>query len=256
MGKEHRLAERRQSIITALASAGQLSVIELSERFGVSEVTIRQDLQALSDQGMLLRTRGGALSIDAMPEFSFDVRQQQQAARKMRIGQAAAKLVNAGDTIILDASTTAQATIPFLKKLPELTIITNSLRVAMSLLDAPQIQVFLPGGGLRRESISLVGRPQTQLFQEMHVQIGFFGARGLTAEEGLTDVNLNEVAMKRAMVERCRRVVGVVDTRKWGNVATATFADLNQVDTIISDMDAPDALIDPIRQYPIDLILV
>ena len=103
----------------------------------------------------------------------------------------------------------------------------------MSLLDAPQIQVILPGGHLRRESISLVGPTRADLLQEINVQIGFFGARGVTVEQGLTDVNLNEVAMKRAMVEHCSRVVGVVDARKWGKVAASTFARLEQVDTLI-----------------------
>lgn len=256
MGKEHKLAERRQNIIATLAEAGQLSVIELSNRFDVSEVTIRQDLQSLSEQGVLLRTRGGALSIDALPEFSFDVRQQQRAAKKVKIGQFAASLITPGDVIILDASTTAQAIIPFIKKLPELTVITNSLKAAMNLLDAPQIQVFLPGGGLRRESISIVGRPQPELFREMNVQIGFFGARGLAVVEGLTDANLSEVAMKRAMVACCRRVVGMVDAQKWGNVATATFAELHQVNTIITDTEAPEALVQEVRQLQVDVILV
>jgi len=208
LGKEHRLAERRQNILTAIEAVGQLSVIELSEQFKVSEVTIRQDLQALSKQGLLLRTRGGALSTNTLPEHSFDVRQQQQSAQKVRIGQAAASLVASGDTIILDASTTAQAIIPFIKERTELTVITNSLKAAISLLDAPQIQVILPGGNLRRESISLVGHQQGDVAQALNVGWGFFGVRGVTVEEGLTDVNLEEVAMKRAMVERCRRVVG------------------------------------------------
>lgn len=256
MGKEHRLAERRQNIIAALNKAGQLSVTELNKRFNVSEVTVRQDLQALSEQGLVLRTRGGALSIDAMPEFSFDVRQQQQAAKKVKIGQAAARLVNAGDTIFLDASTTAQAIIPTIKKLPELTVITNSLKVALNLLDSPQIHVLLPGGALRRESISLVGRPHDDIFKDIHVQIGFFGARGLAVPEGLTDVNLDEVALKRAMIERCRRVVGVIDSRKWGNVAAATFARLTDINTIIGDTDAPDALVRQLIQQNIEVVLV
>ncbi len=256
MGKEHRLAERRQRIIAALADAGQLSVGELSARFDVSEVTIRQDLQALSDQGLLLRTRGGALSIDALPEYSFDVRQQQQSAKKTRIGQTAANLVNHGDTIVIDASTTAQSIIPFIKKLSELTVITNSLKAAISLLDTPQIQVFLPGGSLRRDSISLVGRPQNAIFNDINVQIGFFGARGFTAEEGLTDVNLNEVAMKRAMINRCRRVVGTLDARKWGKVAASTFAPLNKIDTIITDTSAPADLVAQVRAHPVEVILV
>ncbi len=256
MGKEHRLAERRQSIIAALTEAGQLSVAELSARFDVSEVTIRQDLQALSDQSLVLRTRGGALSTGAMPEFSFDVRQQQQAAKKMRIGQAAANLVSHGDTIIIDASTTAQAIIPFIKKFSELSVITNSLKAAISLLDAPQIQVFLPGGELRRESISLVEHSREGIFNDIHVQIGFFGARGLTVEEGLTDVNLNEVAMKRAMVNRCRRVIGMLDARKWGKVASATFAHLDQIDVIIGDTDAPDGLVRQFRERQVEVLLV
>jgi DeoR/GlpR family transcriptional regulator of sugar metabolism len=170
LGKAHQLAQRRQQILTALEKAGQLSVAELSVTFDVSEVTIRQDLQILSEQGLLLRTRGGALSTNTMPEFSFDVRQQQQAAEKARIGQAAAKLITPGDTIILDGSTTGQAIIPFIKNADELTVVTNSLKVAINLLDAPQIEVFLPGGNLRRQSISLVDRPHDDVFSKLNVQ--------------------------------------------------------------------------------------
>jgi DeoR/GlpR family transcriptional regulator of sugar metabolism len=256
LGKEHRLPERRQQILEAIEKTGQLSVAELSAHFAVSQVTIRQDLQALSEQGLLLRTRGGALSTNTMPEFSFDVRQQQKSAQKARIGQAAASLVSYGDTVFLDASTTAHAIIPHLKNFPELTVITNSLKAAMSLLDASQIQVILPGGNLRRESISLVGPTQNDLFKEINVQVGFFGARGVTVEEGLTDVNVNEVAMKRAMVEHCRRVVGVLDARKWGKVAAYTFAHLEQIDTLITDNDAPEDLARQIRQHQVEVILV
>lgn len=255
LGKEHRLAERRRRILAAIDDMGQLSVIELSSRFDVSEVTIRQDLRALSQRGLILRTRGGALSTNALPEFSFEVRQQQQAAQKARIGKAAACLINAGDVVILDASTTAQALIPSIKNFSELTVITNSLKVAMSLLDAPHIQVILPGGSLRRESISLTGHPQSGLIADINVQIGFFGARGVTVEEGLTDVNLDEVKMKRTMVGHCRRVVGVADARKWGQVAAATFAHLHQVDTLITDYNAPVELVERIRQHGVEVIV-
>ncbi len=242
--------------MTVLERAGQLSVGDLSVRFDVSEVTIRQDLQALSNQGLLLRTRGRAFATNVMPEFSFDVRQQQQAVQKQLIGQAAAKLVTHGDTIFLDASTTVQAMIPHLKTFSELTVITNSLKAAMSLLDAPQIQVILPGGHLRRESISLVGQPHDKVLEGINVQIGFFGARGVTAEEGLTDVNLNEVSMKRAMVERCRRVVGMADARKLGNVAAVTFARLDQVHILITNTDASPDLIQEIRECGVEVMVV
>jgi DeoR/GlpR family transcriptional regulator of sugar metabolism len=256
LGKEHHLTKRRQYILTAVEEAGEISVISLSKRFNVSEVTIRQDLQALSEQGVLLRVRGGALSPNTLPEFSFDVRQQQRAAEKAQMGREAASLINYGDTIFLDASTTAQAVIPFIKKLPELTVITNSLKAAMNLLDAPQIQVMMPGGMLRRESISLIGFWHDELLADLHVQIGFFGARGITLEEGLTDVNLNEVALKRELVKHCRRVVGMLDSTKWGNVASATFAQLSRVNLVISSLNAPADLVDQVRQQGVEVVLV
>jgi DeoR/GlpR family transcriptional regulator of sugar metabolism len=259
VGKEHRLAERRQSILTAIDEIGQVSVARLSARFDVSTVTIRQDLQALSEQGLILRTRGGALSSNSLPEFSFDIRQQQQAAQKTRIGRAAAGLISHGDVVVLDASTTAYAILPFIKKFSELTVITNSLRVATNLLDAPQIHVMLMGGSLRRASISLVGQPQCNWFESIHIQAGFFGARGFTLAEGLTDVNTEEVLMKRAMVGRCQQVVGVLDSRKWGKVSAVTFARLDQISAIITDKSACKAakdMIDRIRQHNIDVTLV
>jgi DeoR/GlpR family transcriptional regulator of sugar metabolism len=256
LGKEHQLTRRRQHILTAVEQAGEISVTYLSRRFDVSEVTIRQDLQALSEQGLLLRIRGGALSTNTLPEFSFDIRQQQRSAEKAQIGQAAAELVSYGDTIFLDASTTAQAIIPFIKRLPELTVITNSLRAAMSLLDAPHIQVMLPGGLLRRESISLIGFWHNEVLADINVQIGFFGARGITVEEGLTDVNLNEVALKRELIKHCRRVVGVLDSRKWGKVATATFARLDQVNTVISSANSPEPLVCRVQAQGVEVVLV
>ncbi|GAB4441279.1 MAG: DeoR/GlpR family DNA-binding transcription regulator [Anaerolineae bacterium] len=256
MGKEHRLAQRRQYIINALSEAGQLTVAELSQQFNVSEVTIRQDLQALSEQGLLQRTRGGALSINAMPEFSFDVRQQQRSAEKARIGLAAAQRVYYGDTIFLDASTTAQAMLPHLKQIPELTVVTNSLKLAFGLLDAPQIQVLMPGGNLRRTSISLVGQTDCDALAGINIATGFFGARGISVPEGMTDVELEEVRMKKMMVERCRQVVGVLDGRKWGKVAASTFASLDKIDIIITDADAPRELVKQVQAHQVEVVLV
>lgn len=256
MGKEHRLAERRQQIINALAAAGSLSVLQLSAQFGVSEVTIRHDLQALADQGLLLRTRGGALSINATPEYTYDVRQQQQSAEKARIGQAAAQMINYGSTIFLDASTTAQAVVPHIKQISELTVITNSLKIAMSLLDMPQIQVLLPGGSLRRTSISLVGQPQCDIFEGINIELGFFGARGIAVPEGMTDVGLEEVRMKKNMVDRCRQVIGLLDGRKWGKVAASTFAPLDKINTVITDTNAPAGLVEQVRAHNVDVMQV
>ena len=256
MGKEHHLTERRQAILTVLERAGQLSVLELSAHFDVSEVTIRNDLQAMSEQGFLLRTRGGAMATQVMPEMSFDVRQQQYAERKSRIGKAAAALVANGDTIAIDASTTAQAIIPHIRHLSELTVVTNSLKAALGLLGYPNVHVILPGGSLRPESISLVGQVGNGLTKSIHIRTGFFGARGLTIKEGLTDINMEEVETKQALIERCQRVVAMVDARKLGQIATATFAPMDKVDTIITDAGAPPVMVEETRQQGVEVILV
>ena len=256
MGKEHRLTARRQAIIEALEEAGQLSVGDLSQRFGVSEVTIRADLQALSDQGLIQRVRGGAIITTVLPDLSYEVRMQLNAAQKTRIGQRAASMVHDGDTILLDASTTAQAVAANLKNINELTVITNGLKVAMSLLAHPGIHVILIGGSLRREGLSLIGPLDCGVVQDIHIRIGFFGARGFTLEEGLTDVNIDEVRGKREMVARCRQVVGVIDASKWGRIATATFATIDQIDALITDTNAPPDMVAETRRYGVDVMLV
>lgn len=255
MGKEHRLTERRHAILTALEGAQRLSVAELSARFGVSEVTIRNDLQALSAQGLLLRTRGGATAVTVQPELSFDIRQQKNAEEKARIARAAAALVRDGDTIALDASTTAIAMVPYLENHADLTVVTNSLKSAIGLLRNRHVQVIMPGGNLRRDSISLVGREQNGYLDNIHVRIGFFGARGVTVNEGLTDVNQAEIRWKRQMVERCQEVVAIVDSSKIGQLAASTFADLDLVDLIITDADAPAERIDALRAAGVAVVL-
>jgi DeoR/GlpR family transcriptional regulator of sugar metabolism len=102
----------------------------------------------------------------------------------------------------------------------------------------------------------VVGQPPDNSLEGINVQLGFFGARGVTANEGLTDVNLSEVTMKRAMVECCRRVVGVIDARKWGNVATATFASVEQIHLLITDSDAPMGMVNEMRQRGVEVLLV
>ncbi len=256
MGKLPQLAIRRQAILDALEEAEQLSVVELSRQLDVSEVTIRQDLQALQQQNLLLRTHGGAKKVNTIPELSFEYRQQQQAEQKARIGQAAAELVHPGDALVIDASTTSQAIIPFLKNIPDLTVITNSLKVSMSLLRMPQIQVMMPGGSLRRDAISLIGHHDTGFFEGLNVRLGFFGARGITVEQGLTDINLQEAQMKRKFVEMCQTVVALIDGSKWGQIAVVTFASLDELQCVITDDRAPLELVEVVRKRDVDVRLV
>jgi len=247
---------RRQAILTALDQAGSLSVGELSKQFNVSEVTVRQDLQALYEQNLLVRTRGGAVTIQALPELSFDVRMQQRSDEKARIGKAAAQMIRPGDSVVMDASTTVLAMLPFIKNIPELTIITNSLKVGINLLRMPQIQVIMPGGILRRDAISLVSPPENEFFKGLHVRIGFFGARGITLEQGLTEIDLEEARTKRRLAEICQNVTAVLDGSKWGQMAVVTFAELSAVQCVITGSSAPVDLVETVRKHGVDVVTV
>lgn len=241
--------ERRRIILEQLKRFGRVSVKSLSELMQVSTVTIRQDLRALQESGALQRTYGGAVAREEVsnpfPELSFHVRLGKKRREKTAIAAAAVALVQEGFGVALDASTTAHALVPFLKRFNKLTVVTNSLIVAQQFLDSPQIAVHLPGGRLRRDSISIVGRPEG--LPNINLNIGFFGARGVTLQNGITDVDGDEVSIKQAMRARCVSSVILVDGGKWGQVAPYTFADIDQVNRIITSQDAPPDLIDDFR---------
>lgn len=231
--------ERRRIILDNLREAGRVSVKDLSERLRVSAVTIRQDLRTLEDEGLLERTYGGAVQNEttSVPELSFHIRQTKKRSEKEAIAVRAASLVQEGYSVALDASSTAHGIALFLKQYKKLTVVTNSLIIAQSLLDSPHIQVILPGGRLRRDSISVVGLPQG--LPDMNFNIGFFGARGVTQAEGVTDIDGDEVAIKRAMISRCVQPIVVIDGSKWGQVAPFTFIRADEIRHIITSADAP-----------------
>jgi DeoR/GlpR family transcriptional regulator of sugar metabolism len=249
--------ERRRVILEQLRHDGRVSVNDLSDRLNVSAVTIRYDLRFLEKDGLLERTYGGAVlpttGKHSGPELSFDVRQRRARQQKDAIARAAASLVQNGDSIALDASTTAYSMVPYLKRFERLVVITNSLTISHSFLDSPHVQVLMPGGRLRRDSIALVGHPET--LPNINLNLGFFGARGISSTMGITDTDPDEVAIKQAMIGRCLSTVIIADPDKWDKVAPYSFAALQQVKIIISTADAPSWLIKQLRDMGIEIII-
>ena len=253
--------ERRQQIVRMLEEEQRVMVPELSQHFAVSEVTIRKDLAWLEAQGLALRTHGGAIpaatNSNLTPsEMSFDVRERQQQAEKERIGQAAASYVQDGETIALDASTTALAMAPFLGSKRDLTVVTNGVRTAMELLSVSSLSVLLLGGILRQESYSLVGLWGKAVLAQVNISKAFIGARGLTLSAGLTDVHAEEVELKRAMVEAAKEVIAVIDSSKWDQVNLATFCPLDRLKLIITDTQAPAQMVKQVRKLGVEVLLV
>lgn len=251
------LEERRLEILDRINQAGRASVTELSQQFGVSEVTIRADLQALAERSLIVRTHGGAIAAPRGPnELSLATRRQQQVVEKGRIGAAAAALVADGDAIFLDSSSTALAIAQNLKTCRDLTVITNGLTIAQELIDAHGVTVVLIGGTLRRETASLVGGDGLEHLRRFNIRKGFFGAHGISLAEGLTDVSLAEAEVKRPMIAMCRQVLAVLDATKWGRVGLASFAHLTQLHLVISDLAAPADCVNQVRAAGVEVILV
>jgi len=240
-------AERQQLILAQLNRNGRASVAELSQMLGVSEVTIRADLQALVAGDLILRTHGGAVLAPRAPELSLTLRRQQQVDAKEHIGAAAAEFVANGDAVFLDASSTALALAHALRQRRDLTILTHSLVVAQSMLDASGVTVVMTGGTLQRETVSLMGTDGLAILRKYNLKAGFFGAHGLSFPEGLTDVSAGEAEVKRQVVALCRQVVALVDATKWGRVGPASFARPQDLHVIITDTQAPAGLVEQAR---------
>jgi DeoR family transcriptional regulator, aga operon transcriptional repressor len=255
--KELSVAERRQEILGRVSQAGRVAVAELSQEFGVSEVTIRGDLQALAEGNFIVRTHGGAIpATSGLPVLSLSQRLQQQVQQKAHIGAAAARLIADGDAIILDSSSTAFAIAQNLKAHRYLTVITNGLAIAQELLDAAGVTVVVIGGTVRKDTASIVSTGGLDMLRRFNIRKGFFGAHGISLEEGLTDVSAEEAEIKRPLVAMCREVVAVFDATKWGRVGLASFADVSQIARIITDTFAPAELVAHIRQAGVDVIQV
>jgi len=251
------LEERRQAILTLIADHGRVSVPDLSAQFDVSEVTIRADLQALAERGLLVRTYGGAISTTyGLQELSLLQRRQQHISEKQRIGAAGAALVADGEAVFLDSSSTALVVAQQLKQRRDLTIITNSLVIAQEMLGLPNIAVVMPGGSLHHDTVSLIDPAGLTFLEKYHIQKGFFGTYGLSLDAGLTDGSAPESEIKRPLVEMCHTVIVVLDASKWGRVGVTSYASLEDVNTIITDDQSPVDLVAQVRRLGVDVMVV
>ncbi len=251
------LAERRRAIVELVQQQGRAAVSELSQRFAVSEVTIRADLQALAEQKLLVRTHGGAVRASSdSGDLALALRRQQQVKEKSRIGQAGAGRIADGDAVFLDSSSTSLAIAHHLKQHRYVTVVTNSLEVVHELFDAPAVDVVLVGGVLQRETASFVGAQGLDDIRTLNLQKGFFGAHGIDLTAGLTDVSPDEAAVKRPLAAMCRQVIAVLDATKWGRVGVASFAGLDQLAVIITDAGAPAEMVAQVRAAGVEVITV
>ena len=230
------LNERRRQLLQLLEERQQLTVREISQALNVSEVTVRQDLIALEKEGALQRTWGGAvLPVPGRKEGTFASRLEIQRNEKQVLAAAAVELIEDGDTVLLDASTTAFAIAQRIRELKkDLYVITNGLYTALELANNPSLTVISLGGIVRGDTGSLVGTLGEQMLGRLYAGKGFFSARGLTLQQGLSESNIQEAQLKALMVQHTQQVIAVVDSSKLGQTSFSTFCPFERIDRVIT----------------------
>jgi DeoR family transcriptional regulator of aga operon len=239
---------RRDRTVGLLQEREFVRVADLAEAFGVSEVTVRGDLDHLEDRGLLKRVRGGAVPRHvAEPERTFEETAATARAQKRAIARRAVDMVEAGDSVVLDVGTTTTAIAMELAartELQDVSVFTSSLTIAMALEAAyPRISVVVTGGTLRPKQHSLVEPLAGLVLEHIHARIAFIGCNGVDVAAGVTNVNLPESTVKRRMIRAAAQRVVVADATKLGQVALATVCDLESVDVLITDEGADPGIV-------------
>jgi len=229
--------ERRQSLIDTLRKQPGLRVPELARILDVSEGTVRNDLNALEQQGVLVRVHGGAVlsQQDQFQNASFVRRYQQNAAAKLAIARAAAVLVNDGDSILMDASSTAYYFAKALAERRRLRVMTNGFEIARELAQNTTNTVILIGGVVNNESSSVTGLLSEHIIEELHIQKAFLSCSGFSLERGMTEVHLAEAQLKRKMVESSQQLYALVDSTKFGKEDLTSFARPEKISCLFTD---------------------
>jgi DeoR/GlpR family transcriptional regulator of sugar metabolism len=218
-----------------------LSVPVAALHFDVTEETIRRDMKLLESSGFLQRTHGGAiLSDDAKTEPSLAVRQGINMAGKDRIGRCAADMVLDGDTIILDASTSALSLARHLRHKKNLTIITNAEKIVMELSPVIDITLIVTGGILRHQSLSYVGRAAENMLSGLQADKAFLSCKGFNPLRGFTDSSEPESEIRRQMIRRSQQIIYLCDHTKMDRVGFVTTATPSEVDILITDASLPE----------------
>jgi DeoR family transcriptional regulator of aga operon len=249
--------ERRREILDALHRDGRVLVKDLARRFQTSQITIRKDLEFLDGQGVIQRTHGGALPLRAGALLDPTVREKEKLHRKqkMQIALAASRLVEEGQSVLLDSGTTTMAIARALKGMAQLTVITNALNIAAELAGT-HIDVILTGGMLRKNSFSLVGPLAERTLRQLSADVLFLGVDGFDTKAGLFTPNLLESEVNRAMVEISRRTIAVCDSSKFGRRSLCNIMPVTMVHEVITDKQIPKADLAALQDAGIEVTLV
>lgn len=234
--------QRQAAILDRVRAAGGVRVTDLASEFGVSDMTIRRDLETLADRGLLAKVHGGATSMQpgSTDEPGFAAKSIRQRAEKAAIAARAAQLVTPGIAVALSAGTTTAELAQRLIDVPALTVVTNSIPVADVFYRAGrQDQTVVLTGGVRTPSDALVGPVAVAAIRSLHLDLLFLGVHGMSERAGYTTPNLMEADTNRALVAAAESLVVLADHTKWGTVGISSMAALGEANLVVSDAGLP-----------------
>lgn len=250
------VAERQKKIVELVNERLSIRVTELSKIFSVTEETIRRDLEKLEKENLLMRSHGGAVSIEKdQGEVSYLEREVTNSEQKKAIAGAAVRLIEPGDQIVLDASTTAWYVAKELPDMP-LTVLTNSIKVAIELSKKEQIKVISTGGTLLAQSLSYVGPLAERSLSMYHVNKAFLSCKGVHLERGLSDFNESQALLKKQMMEIADETILMVDSSKFGTRAFSRISPVSNLDYIITDSKVNEETKKELEDNKIKLLIV
>lgn len=251
-------AIRRERMLAEIKELEFVRVSELSSRFGVSEMTVRGDLDSLAAKGRVHRVRGGAIPrLTARQEMPFEDSVSTFAAEKVAIGQMAAALLEDGETVLVDVGTTAAATaraIAARTELEDVVVFTNGLKTALELEPAaPRVTAVVLGGTLRPLQHSLVDPLATLILEQISVKTVLLGCNGVDPVGGVTNINLPEAEVKKRMLAVAARRIVLADGSKLGRVEVARLCNIDDVDMVITGRSADPTVVEALRDRGCDV---
>ncbi len=228
--------QRREKIFDLLKEDGFAKVINLARLFKVTEVTIRQDLEKLESEGLIIKEHGGASIKNVEDQVrSFSLLRQENLEQKSAIAQKCLEFIENGDTIILDSGSTTTEIAKKIKGFKQLTVITNALNIALLLGADPDIEVIMTGGEFKPPTLSLTGQKAADFFKGLNVQKLFLATAGISLKSGLTYPSISDLVVKKAMIDAAEVTYLVADSTKMGKNALASLGALSLIDYIITD---------------------
>lgn len=250
--------ERRTKILKKLNENRYVQVSDLAEEFDVTTVTIRRDLDEMEEDGLLIRKRGDAIRVNpgVTMEMPYDIKSLEQVDEKERIARQALDLIGDGDTFILDAGSTTYALALLLNTKVQITVVTNDLKIAVKLAENPKINLICTGGTARTSVYSLQGSVAETFIKNIKVDKTFLGADAIHLDGVISNVNIEEIAIKKAMIKAADQTILLADSSKFGKSGFYKVCDLDNLGVIITDDGISDEVREMVNARDIKVIIV